>query len=209
MITYRFESSITSLDADLHYPHPLSPYLSLLLIQLLRLHILPEDIPSNKIWYLSKPIHSVNMSRYAENLIEFFKRLAFRFLSPSPISTPSPEDKNGGVKKTHRQKQKHQRPPYEIPPSIPPKRPLRLESFQQTRPRDTQHEVEKPSGRRSQTHSEGSDIQRIGFSRVGERHRAFAGGVYNAEEVDAEGDATDAGARGGWNPEGEAGEEEE
>lgn len=82
-----------------------------------------------------------------------------------------------------------------------------FKGFEKGGPGDREDEIEEPGCGGREGHSLGADVQRVGFGGVGEGDGAFAGGVDDAEEVEADGDAGRLGGAGG-DPEAEAGEEE-
>ena len=143
----------------------------LALVQPLGLDMLAQNIPFKDVPNLADTIRSMHMRRHAENLIQLLEGL--------PLSLG--------------QEQQHEEKADDIPGGVPAKRALRRKSLLQARPRDGEHAVEEPGGGGGQAHAVGADVQRVGFGGVGEGDGAFAGGVDDAEEVDAEGDAGDAG----------------
>lgn len=107
-----------------------------------------------------------------------------------------------------RQAKVRKRPSKHVPRGVPPERALRLERRLQRRPRQRDDEVEEPRRGCGKGHADVADVQRESLRRVCEWHRPFAGGVHDHEEVDACGDAAEAGVVVD-DVEGEAGEEEE
>ena len=107
-----------------------------------------------------------------------------------------------------RQAEIRKRPPEHVPRGVPPERALGFERRFERGPRETYDEVEEPGCCGRERHADVADVQRECFGGVREWDGALAGGVHDHVEVDACGDAREAGGFGG-DVEGEAGEEEE
>lgn len=159
-----------------------------LLIQNLRLHRPTEQIPLKEVRDLPQPIRGVEVRRHGEHLVQLLEGLPLR-LGHEHQDQPPPDDVAAGVER---------------------ERALRGEGVEERRPGDGEQEVEEPGRRGGQGHAVRSDVQGVGFGGVGERDGTLAGGVDDAEDVDAQRDAGDAGpvVRGLGDPEAEAGEEE-
>ena len=164
--------------------------LGLHLVNLPRLHLpLKQQVPPPDIDQLRDAIDGVLVARDIEHAIQLFEGLAL------------------GLR--HEEQDGH--PADDVPGGVPGEAALGGERRLHRRPGDAEDEVEKPGGGGGERHAVAAHVQRIGFGRVGEGHGALAGGVDHAEEVDAERDASHAGRVVGfvWDPETEAGEEEE
>ena len=110
-------------------------------------------------------------SAYTEHLIQLLQRLAFGLRDEEEDAEEADQ----------------------VPDRVPGEGALGLEGFQERGPGDGQDEVEEPCCGGGEGHALGADVERVGFGGVGEWDGAFAGGVHDTEEVEAEGDAGDAG----------------
>ncbi len=158
----------------------------LILDQLRWVDMLEEEVPAEEPEKLLQAPGGMSSGWNAKDLIELLEGLALGLGN----------------------EEQHAKEADDVPPGVPAERARGREGLQERGPRDCEHEVEEPRGGGGQGHALGTDVEGVRFGGVCEWDGAFAGGVDDAEEVQAEGDAGDVGGAGIGNQEREAGEEE-
>lgn len=124
---------------------------------------------------------------HRKDLVQFLKRQGFRLW----------------------QEQQYKEPKNQAPSGIPSKRTLRLECRQQRGPCEAEDKIKAPSRRCRKRHSDLTDMQREGFSAVGEWDGTHAWGVEDFEQVHAGCDHSNSLRFQFPNPEGEASPKQE
>lgn len=127
----------------------------------------PEDIPIHEVAGLREAVPRVCAQRHREYAVQFLECL---FLGLG-------------------HKEQHQEKADNIPGCVPSKGTLGLKSLLHGWPGHREDEVEEPGRCCGEGHADGSDVEWVGLGGIGKRHRAFAGGVDHAEQVDAKSDA--------------------